>query len=113
VRGSKLEYPCVTEDLGYTERGNSTKRHRSGEFGEPVRDDQQEAFPVFRRWQLAQYVHGDKFKGPACGEQLEETGPLPLGHSVLRAHCTVSDDFFDFLENIAPIEPAAHRGIHF
>jgi hypothetical protein len=107
------EYPCVTEGLDHTERGDRTKRHRSGEFGELVRDYQQEAVPVFRFWQRAQYVHGDKLKGPACVEQLEEAGPLPLGHSVLRAHCTVSDGFFDFLVYVPPIEPAAHRGIHF
>jgi hypothetical protein len=89
------------------------KRNRLGEFGEPVRDDQQQAVPVFRLWQRAQDVHGDKLKGPAGREQLEKAGPLPLGHSVLRAHCTVLDGFFDFLVHVSPVEPAAHRGIHF
>jgi hypothetical protein len=113
ARGSIRESPCVTEGLGRTERGDRTKRHRSGEFGEPVRDYQKEEVPVFCFWLRAQYVHGDKLKGPACWEQLEETGPLPFGHSVLRAHCTVSDGFFDFLVHFPPIEPTAHRGIHF
>jgi hypothetical protein len=99
--------------LGHIERGDRTKRHRYGEFGEPVRDDQQEAVPVFRFWQRSQDVHGDKLEGPARWEQLEETGPLPFGHSVLRAHYTVSDGFFDFLVHVPPIESAAHRGIHF
>jgi hypothetical protein len=68
---------------------------------------------VLHLWQRAQDVHGDKLKGPAGREQLEKAGPLPLGHSVLRAHCTKSDGFFDFLVHFSPIEPKAHRGIHF
>jgi hypothetical protein len=111
--GSVGEFPCVAEILGYTERGDRTQRICSGEFGEPVRDDQQEAVPVFRFWQRAQDVHGDKLKGPARWDQLEETGPLPFCHAVLCAHCTVSDGFFDLLVHISPIEPSAHSGIHF
>jgi hypothetical protein len=68
---------------------------------------------VLRFWQRAQDVHGHKLEGPARWEQLEEAGPLPFLHSVLRAHCTVSDSFFDFLVHISPVEPAAHRGIHY
>jgi hypothetical protein len=46
-------------------------------------------------------------------EQLEEAGPLPFFHSVLRARCTLSDGSFDFLAHVSPVKPAAHRGIHF
>jgi hypothetical protein len=68
---------------------------------------------MFRFWQRAQDVHGDKLEGPARWEQLEETGPFPFGHAVLRAHCTVSDGFFDFFVQVSPIEYSAHSCIHF